>query len=313
MKKHENTPTPANDERELRINHLTSIRGINRKTAEALYTMGVHSFDDLALYLKQHTTKEISDELKQYGSNLPAGFIKKDGWIQQIEKLSSTGSPSPVSHEQKEEVQQTSKGIPPDLDPQHHDAVFTVLFDIKRTENGKAQLQTTVYDEKNGGKVKLFEEGDGPQWVNWMFEKAGWTLSVTQIETKTSEGTAVTPNANIEINSFRVYATTPPVYTSEKKLTAEVIFTLSGSDAEMLADQRLPYTVDILTVEPDHDAHTIVASDIDDLQPKLYEYTRRLEFKMPEVGRYELFAFVRLPICSELRGSHQGLTIRIIP
>ena len=49
-----------NNDRENSINRLAKVDGIARKTAEAMYDIGIHTCEDLARYLHHHTAEEVS-------------------------------------------------------------------------------------------------------------------------------------------------------------------------------------------------------------------------------------------------------------
>ncbi|UCC54124.1 MAG: hypothetical protein JSV68_09150, partial [Anaerolineaceae bacterium] len=142
----EHAVTSANDKteisinkREISISKLEKIHGISKKTAEAMYEIGIRSYTDLAKYLNDHTPEEISEKLKEHGVKRPPGQIDKD-WIKKAEKLS------------------------------RNEALFTVYFDVL-DENDQPVQYTTVYDERNGGEDKDFEGSKTSQWVNWIVDR----------------------------------------------------------------------------------------------------------------------------------------------
>lgn len=350
MKAMDSPASPANDEREGVVDKLTQIDGIASKTAQVLYEVGLRSYSDLVAYLRHHSTEEISQTLKEHGLNRPPGFIKTDAWIRQAElfslaEKSATSIPAKEAKSVKDTIQ-----AQPDSESPDHDAVFTVLFDIVKDANGEARLQTTVYDEKNGGKEMVFSEGDLSGWVDWMLHQANLPLVVSPIEptskvslqpdqTQTEE-TAPTSstasqiseqvtreevaaskpqppsrpvNATVDIHQIQVFIAAPRQETAEKLLKAEVIFKLSGADAEALANHRQSYRIEIYSIEYDRGAPAFVAAEEGRLQPNTDEYKHQLSFAMPPVGRYELHSMVRLPASGEMKGYYMGPTLRITP
>ena len=77
-----------------------------------------------------------------------------------------------------------------------------------------------------------------------------------------------------------------------KTLAAEVSFAVSSSKAGKLAAARTPVWIYVHTADLARKTVTYVASAQVELEPEVFTYTKRLEFPIPQVGRYELHTLV---------------------
>jgi len=203
METYKNTAASATNEREPSIRKLMEIDGIARKTAEAIYEIGIHNFADLAQYLSQNTAEEVSEALKAHGVNRPPGLIDKNTWTRQAKAFSQREDTAPPPLEEETGPVKKSKDAPNSRDLHEHDSVFTVSFDIVSDEDGRQDLQTTVYDEKNAGEEQVFQGSDPAPWVNWMLERAGLPFAVQHIPEQ--------PEVVIEPTPAETEVTIPPV------------------------------------------------------------------------------------------------------
>lgn len=323
----EKSTTSAN-EREFVISQLSKIDGIARKTAETMYAIGIHTYADLAQYLRVHTVEEVSGTLKEHGINRPPGLINKQAWIQQAEIFGHSENSMPTSPAEETKPNRNPEETPPHRESRDHDAVFTVSFDLVRDDGGKPVLSTTVYDEKNAGEEMVFQGNDTSQWVNWMLERANLPFGIERPEAEIEVakalpeakakaavlGTPTEPyNAQITINNVLLTSIEPSPEAPEKKLRAEIKYHLSGAGAEELTLQGFLYRIEISTADFGTGISELVASKDGRLEPHTFEYTHQLEFAMPAVGRYELHSVVRLPPSGNLIGSHRGPTFGVTP
>jgi hypothetical protein len=317
-----NDSASSNDDRELSITNLTQIKGIARTTAEAMYEIGIHSYADLIEYLSQHTAEEFSEALKEHGVTRPPGLIDREAWIRAAEKLNK-GAPTPPKGE-AEPVEE-----PKEQPSREHDAVFTVSFDVTRDEAEEPVLNTTVYDEGNGGKEETFQGTDTSLWISWMLERANLPFVIKPItaeveatgeELPPTKAEAAIPSIPgelydflLEIDDVQLSEIGPMLEIPEKSLKAEIKIKLSGSDAEKLSLQGTSFRTEIYTIDLDSGYPRQVGSKEDQFEPHIFEYTHQIGFTMPDVGRYEFHNLVRLLPSGELRASHRGPTMRIVP
>jgi hypothetical protein len=328
MATYEKVAASTNGERELSIDRLIKIDGIARKTAEAMYEIGVHSYADLAEYLSQHTAQEVSEALKEQGVNRPPALIDEENWTRQAEVFSQPENNPPTPPEEETEPAEKPEKAPPSRNSREYDAVFTVSFDVARDEDGQPALQTTVYDEKNAGKEEVFQGSDPAPWVNWILERASLPLALELVPTQ-EEMTMVSPptgtefavppvpaglyDAELKIGDVEVSVVGPSSETPEKRLKAEINFRLSGADAETLTSQSIPFRIEGYTVDLESGVLELVASDRSQLEPQVFEYRGQERFAIPDVGRYEFHSRVLLLPPGEVAAYHRGPNIRVVP
>lgn len=328
MRRFENGSASSNDDRELSITKLAQITGIARKTAQAMYEIGIHSFADLIAYLSQHTAEEFSAALKEHGVNRRPGLIDREMWIKQAEMLSQLEKTTPTLPKGEAEPEEKPKESPSGREPREHDAVFTVSFDIAKDDAGELVLSITVYNESNGGEEAIFQGTDAAPWVNWILERANLPFIMkpitSQIEVSEEpppvEAQAAvqrTPGEQydvlLEISDVQLSVIGPTLRQPEKRLKAAIDIKLSGSDAERLTLQSIPFRTEIYTIELHNGFPRHVWSREDQFKPHMFRYSYKLEFAMPVVGRYEFHSLVRLLPSGELRAYHRGPTMRVTP
>ena len=319
------TPTSAHDDRELAISNLIQITGIARKTAEALYEIGIHSYPGLIEYVSQHTAEEISAALRAHGVNRSPGLIDTETWITDAEALSrkeNAASRPPEAEVEPEKPTEPAAG----RGSREHHAVFTVSFDIVKDEDGELVLYTTVYDERNAGKEKVFRGSDTSPWVNWILERANLPLGVepitpqvevsgepppTAIEAAPPPIPEELPDFQLEISDVKISEIEPTRAFPERRHKTKIDFKLSGPGAETVASQPLLFRTEIYAIDVDSGYPVQVGSREDPLEPHVFEYSYQIEFRMPGVGRYEFHSVIRSLPSGKLRAYLRGPTIRI--
>jgi hypothetical protein len=321
-------PTASTGDREFSINQLTQIGGISRKTAEAFYEIGIHSYTDLADYLRQHSAEEVSQALKEHGLNRPPGLINIQKLTLQAEMFSRAEKNPPASPAEEPQPTRNLEETPPNRAPRDHDAVFTVSFDLIKDQDDKQVLQTTVYDEKDSGKEQVFLGNDTSRWVNWMLERAnlsgltaglpaGLEQAGTEVPVPVAAETVMVGipaepyHAQLTISGLQLTPIKPSASVPGKKLKAKLSFQLSGADAPMLASHAVPYRVSIYTIEYGKGTPAQAASLDGRLIPQQFEYAHRLEFAEPGAGRYDFHCVVRLPPSGKLMGYYQEPAITV--
>lgn len=313
MGTHEYATTSGNDEREANIQKLDEIEGIGRKTAEALHEIGIR-YENFAQYLRQHTTKEISDELRKHGFR--PGPINKKKWLRSLSSKQEEYAPASLISEEIESVKE-SKETRSSQNMHNEDIEFTVLFDVVKNKNGKPVLQVTIYDPRDAGEEKQFEGNDPAPWVNWMLERSDLTLAPETIASPPEA--VVLPifakpfDAQLEIDNAQMSVVGPSPEIPKKSLRAAISFRLSGVDVEGLASQGVPIQIEIYTIDLDKGVPGLVGSLESRLEPNQFEYTYQLEFAIPDVGSYAFHSVVKLLPIGNLLADHWGPTMKVIP
>jgi hypothetical protein len=324
----EKTAVSASNEREFSINRLAKIDGIAQKTAEAMYQIGIHGYADLAQYLSQHTTQQVSAALQEHGVNRPPAFINQETWVRQAREFSMRENTAPTPPEEEPEPVKKLEEAPSSRTGQEHNAVFTVSFDVARGDDREPVLHTTVHDGTNGGREGVFQGEDTAPWVNWMLERANLPVAVEHIATQTGvlgdrlpiKTEAAAPpipveldGTRLEIGDVRLSIVRPTLRVPEKRLKAEISFQLSGADAETLAAKGIPFRIEEYTVDIASGVSELVASDRSQLEPQVLQYKSEQEFDIPDVGRYEFHSIVFLLPPGNVAAYYRGPTIRVVP
>jgi len=317
MATHENVAPAASDGRELSVSRLTQIDGIARKTAEAIYDIGIHGYEDLAQYLSQHTAQQVSAALKEHGVNRPPAFIDQATWVKQATELGGLdNAPSAALKEGR-----TPGEVPKDAQPRPgvpgHDAVFTVSFDVATDGDLKPVLRTTVLGGTNGDQEQVFQGSDTALWVNWIVDRAHLPVAVQGIATATGAVTSPIPvessGSRLAITDVQVSLIGPTSSFPAKRLRAEISFQLSGAGAETLASKGIPFRTEGYTMDIESGLSDLVASERGQLVPHVLKYVSRQEFGIPDLGHYEFYSIVLLLPPGETAAYHRGPTMRVVP
>ncbi len=316
MATQENTQAFAQSEREHSINHLAEINGIARKTAEAMYEMGVHNYADLVDYLSQHTAQQVSVALGEHGVNRPPAFIDQVNWARQANEFGELGNSAAALTAEEIAATEKPEGVPANPNSQEHDATFRVSFDVAADADREPVLRTTVRDGTNGDQEVVFQGADAAPWVSWMLERADLPAAVRRIATGTEAVSAPIPaepgDARLEIGDVDLSVVGPTSSYPEKRLRAEVSFRLTGTGAEALAAKRTPFRVEGYTVDVESGLSELVASERSQLVPQGLEYVRQQEFGIPDVGHYDFYSIVLLLPPGQLAAYHRGSTVRVV-
>jgi hypothetical protein len=317
MATYEKVAASTNGERELSIDRLSKIDGIARRTAEAMYEIGVHSYADLAQYLSQRSAQQVSAALREQGVKRPPALIDPATWARQARAFGELEDAAPTPTEGKREPAAKPGEAPSSRDSREDDAVFTVSFDVAAEGDRESVLHTIVRDRANGDQEGVFTGNDAAPWVNWILERAHLPFAVQHIaalDEAVSSPFPVEPDGTqIEIGDVQLSVIGPTVDSPEKKLQAEVSFQLSGSDAETLASKGIPFRIEGYTVDIETGVSELVASEQSQLEPQVFEYVGQQEFGIPDVGRYEFHSIVLLLPPGKTATYHCGPTIWVVP
>jgi hypothetical protein len=323
---HADFTTSMNDERQSSIQKLIKIKGINHNTAEALCANGILNYSDLIQFLSQHSAEEISRELKKRSGNLPQGFIRRESWIKQAKELRQLEKTSPAQSAESEKNANPPGERSNSQEPPVHHAEFSIFLDPLKDDDGNLVLRTLVYKAEDAGQEQAFFGSETFPWVNWIIEQANLPAEVAPIpqrveisvEAKTHQDETADMDSNgkpfdarLEIGDFLVSVLEPSIEKPEKGLGAELKFRLTGKNADSLASQKFPYSIEVYTLNLDGGMPERVAFEGGFLEPDQLEYIRQLEFSIPEVGRYEHHAIARILPYGDLVATHWGPTMRV--
>jgi predicted flap endonuclease-1-like 5' DNA nuclease len=287
------------------------IKGIGQAVAQALNNVGIHHYTDLVKF----TPDSLGDLLKAEIPSISPKRIEREDWIEQARVLiQPTVIERASPQENAEAAKGSSKASPPKKPPQY--AGFTVFFDRMTDEHGKQVWQTRVYHDESGEETS-FPGVETSLWVNWMLKQANLATSARPNSTDTkglAPPTPVTPyDATIGILAVQVSKVRPSSAVPESRLVAEVHFQISGTEAEMLTAMRMPYRIEVHTVDLESGASKLVASEESHLRPGVVKYRSQQRFRIPDLGRYELHSIALLLPPGDMMAYCQGPTLKVIP
>jgi len=300
---------------------LQQIKGIGQAIAQAMNSVGINRYADLASF----TPESLADLLQIEIPSVSPKRIEHDDWIGQAKTLAQSANTEREPTKEEEEVtKEPEEGAP--VSPRwHQHAGFSVFFDYQIDDHGAHVWQTRAYHDETDIETSFPGVAPAP-WVNWVIKQAELTTEPTQTETQippepklgetdiaeASEAEAQY-EAELEIVEVRVTEIKPSSDVPEKRLQAGVRFQVVGSEAETVAAEFIPFRIELHTVDLESGASGLVASNDSELQPQVLKYTSEQTFPIPSVGRYELHTIVLLLPPAEMMAYHRGPTIKVVP
>ena len=161
--------------------------------------------------------------------------------------------------------------------------------------------------------------------IDWMLTQADLPMHSELEAPSVSDEVGTEPSvvaepdqeAQLEIADLWVTETLTPLATGESEplplLQAEARLMLAGPAAIDLTSDRIPFTIDFYLVNSENNHSELVATTSEDLTPGQMVYEVQEAFRIPPVGRYQLFVVARLSPPGKLVTHLQGPTIRVKP
>ena len=153
-------------------------------------------------------------------------------------------------------------------------------------------------------------------WFNWILQQADLPVDVGSDlivpETPVSPTTVIPNPAQVSILDVEVEPKSLPDVRN-KTLMTSIQFTVSGVNTETLMAENTPYQILMLIVDQNRGLTKLIASEQGLFQPEQSVYTHRLEFPIPDLGRYELQTIVLIQSQTDLTTIHRGPNISVIP
>lgn len=292
---------------------LRTIKGIGSKTAEAFYASGFRRFTDLA-----ESSPEVLAQALFTGGGLKISpeRIAASGWIELAREAAQQQNSEVISATTAGQVIDTLSHNKEW--PEH--ACFFLFFDYKVDENGKESWQTRiwrtrVYHHKTG-EEKIIPDIEPHLWVPWIIEQAHLPLDSETVFSapnapKTSEPEMASPT-KLTILDVQVAAQEQPE-SKAKKLSAEIHFVLAQSYAEFAIPESTPYQILLLLINQERHQTNLITSEHGLFYPDEPVHIHRLEFPIPDLGRYTLQTFVVVRAETEYVALYRGPTINVIP
>jgi hypothetical protein len=266
----------SQDGRKQAVDQLVKIDGIAAKTAEAMVEMGIHDYADLVQYLDEHSTQDVSEALREHGVNRSPGFIDREAWVGQAQELAK------VSPKRAKGVGARSTELAPDTGEQ--------------AAGAQGEVESAY-----GTPLGALLSRSGQVSHASLDQEAG------QLEASSFDG------EQIVIDHVQLSLVGPTSDFPEQRLRAEVTFCLLGSDACALTSRELSFRIEAYVLDTDSGDLKLVASERGQLVPNILEYHGRLEFVLPEIGRYDFYVVVLLLPPGHMSAYRQGPTINIVP
>jgi predicted flap endonuclease-1-like 5' DNA nuclease len=288
---------------------LQQIKGIGDTVEQALHSLDIHCYADLVNF----TPDSLADLLKVKIPSISPKRIARGDWIGQARMLARQAKVERTQPEGQatEEAKKSKKS--PTYPAWRHRAGFTVLFEHIADERGKQAWRTRVHHEE-ADKEESFSGTEAVLWANWILEQAELPAIVEPTSAKTEAPEPAAPDeAQIEILDVQVSETGPSSSVPEKRLRVDVCFQISGAKAEALVAERIPFRVEVHTVDLKEGTLNLVASGLSRFQPKIFEYTSQQTFPIPELGHYELHVLVLVLPPGEMMTYHRDHTLKVVP
>lgn len=306
-----------------RKDDFQKINGIGSSIEQALNSLGIYTYEELS----NQTPENLAILLKNKVLMITPKRIESADWIGQARRLASEQKPS--------EAAQVSRGEPYQAHRQKGEngnsgkaaiswqelADFFVSFGHAVDPDGNKKLQTKVHHSQ----ADQLMQWDGiavEELVDWILDQAKLSESsarnvdfhLPEIEASqdqpSEEGTAYLEISNLWISEVTVPV---PAYREDgpRALRAEGNLKLSGSVSAELAQQKLPYVVELYLVDLASGQSSMAASHTQKLSPGSFSYDIIQDFNIPPAGRHQLYMIVRL-LTPQASAAHiQGPIIRV--
>jgi hypothetical protein len=299
----------------LQDNLETIIAGIDPRVVEALPRIGIHRLADLA----ESTPGELAKTLR--GMGIYRKHIEVENWISQAkQKLAEREKDASSSPQANTTAMPNAQASGNQLDDWNTQAEFMLYFENRASGQGEETWQTRVWKtrvrDRECDKETTFAGIEPHLWVNWILQQADLPVDV-ESDLIAPEGpvspTTVTPNpAQVSILGVEVEPKSLPDVRN-KTLMTSIQFTVSGVNAEMLIAENTPYQILMLIVDQNRGLTKLIASEQGLFQPEQSMHTHRLEFPIPDLGRYELQTFVLIRSQTDFMAIHHGPNIKVVP
>ncbi len=307
----ENTSSSTGDLQD----NLETIIGISPRVAEALSYIGIHRLADLA----ESTPGELFKALK--GMGILRKYIEIENWIGQAkQKLAERKIDASSSSQADTTAMPNTQASGNQLDDWNLQAEFALYFENRASGQGEETWQTRVWKtrvrDRECDKEITFVGIEPHLWVNWILQQADLPVDVGSDlivpETPVSPTTVIPNPAQVSILDVEVEPKSLPDVRN-KTLMTSIQFTVSGVNTETLMAENTPYQILMLIVDQNRGLTKLIASEQGLFQPEQSVYTHRLEFPIPDLGRYELQTIVLIQSQTDLMAIYRGPNISVIP
>lgn len=290
---------------------LLQIKGIGKSTAQILNSVGIHDCVDLASY----TLEELIELVKGKLPSITLQRIERDDWIGQARLLIQSQSEEVLSPPETEPAAVPAEPVrstPPEKDTSENWqelADFFVSFGNAIKESGKTQLKTKIYYSQSD----ISEEWEGiatDQLLDWMLTQSNLLSHAQVLQEETSSDLPTpqefseefveessAPEVKVELSEILVSEITAVPATKQPQsaqLRSKSSLNLKGSDASLVAEQKVPYFIETYLVNLNTNQSNLVGSYSGELEPGYFTYEIQQDFPVPPLGEYQIYLFARL-------------------
>ena len=289
---------------------LQQIKGIGQTIAQALESLGIYRYADLADF----TPDSLADLLKVKIPSISPQRIERNDWLGQARALAhSQQKPQtpqdeakkiPVSSAQPHErnTKRTSKDNWRELGD------FFVSFGYVINSKKEERLQTKVHYSQ-GDKFEWWDGIVTDKLVNWMLNQANLSALIdAEAQTEMEAPIERFSQAMVEETTLlELFLDLSNLWVSEVKMPVSVIepsqatmlraecrLSLSGPAARELTEDRGPFTIELYLVDTHTNQSNLVASYAGRLRPNELGYEIQQDFPIPPAGRYQLYLVAKL-------------------
>ncbi len=291
------------------------IKGITKPTEQALNDLGIYTKSDLLEY--KHKGEQLAEQLRQKPDckHITFKFITTThDWFGQAEKQLRQEQPGESSNEAVNPVARVADDATKDLKSA---ALTPAKIPANSSKEPLASFVIAFYSDPQGRlpfKIEVSREGlfdrtwddydpTSDRLIKWVLEQDPDLshLALPQVQPKpeppvqTLAGEAVA----IQLSDLEVdWMTAPVPYGNRRQMVlvaATCQMTLSGGAAHQLAENQLPYVVELFLVNTATNHSQQVSVLRGELEPNKLSYTAlEQQFPAPPIGEYQLYAMAKL-------------------
>ncbi len=318
---------PGSNQPPIRRDDLQKIKGIGRVAAQALYSLGINTYEELARY----TPASLADLLIGKVSATTLRSIARDNWPEQARSLVLGGAASASGQEKRghtarikaSSTKESGKGKSLSQGTWRELADFYVSFGYSTDSQGAEHLKTRVRHSQ-ANNLNQWEGIATDELIQWMLKQAnlpeppkGSSTAITAAAPQLGPGRASSPEETmIALSDVWVTEVKVPVTASSREasyLRVECRLVLQDPDAVNLTYYRVPFSVDLYLVDTATNETKLIDTYNDRLSPGDQDYHITQDIAIPQAGRYQLFLFARL-LPPAMGAAHlQGPVVRIEP
>ncbi len=313
------------------------IKGIGKSIAQALEECGIHRFEDLIA----HTPASLADLLKTHLPTISAERIERGRWLEQARELigarGDVETHPAVSRERPGDGPEAAEPAAPEW---RELADFFVSFGYRRDDRDEERLFTRIHHSQ-AGNGREWEGVRVKELLDWMLAQAGLTetlASPDEMETMLDSPDLDNP-AELRFEEIWVSQVEEPVLSGgeqaaggqqqsagkqpsgkqparkqqRSRLRVSSRISLASDEVTGASSGKVPLTLELYLINRRTKSVQLVDSYTRFLQPGVDTYEQELEFPVPPLGEYQLYAIARVPPPLTSIAHLQGPLVEVSP